>query len=111
MPERRFPIGAEILPQGGVGFRVWAPKRRRVEVVVEDGGATELRREETGYFSGVVEAARRDSLYRFRLDGEGSYPDPVSRFQPRGPHGPSQVIDPGFAWTDQSWQGAALDGQ
>src|SRR5262249_61530593 len=47
-----------------------------------------------------------------RLDGPDSYPDPASRFQPEGPHGPSQLIDPGrFAWTDRAWKGVALAGQ
>ena len=38
-----------------------------------------------------------------------AHPDPASRFQPEGPHGPSQVVDPAaFAWTDHDWQGIAL---
>jgi maltooligosyltrehalose trehalohydrolase len=40
------------------------------------------------------------------------FPDPASRFQPEGPHGPSQVIDPSaFAWTDADWKGLTLEGQ
>src|SRR5439155_7599282 len=108
---RRFPIGAELRPQGGVHFRVWAPRRKRVEVVFEDGStgqkAHALQAEPGGYFAGPVETARDGSLYRFRLDG-GSLlvPDPASRFQPDGPHGPSQVIDPSrFSWTDKQWTG------
>ena len=51
-------------------------------------------------------------LYRYRLDRKNSYPDPASRFQPDGPHGPSQIIDPGeFGWTDGSWRGIQLAGQ
>ena len=51
--------------------------------------------EASGYFSGLVAGAGAGTLYRYRLDGEAAlYPDPASRFQPRGPHGPSQVIDP-----------------
>ena len=46
--------------------------------------------------------------YRYRIDGEGPYPDPASRFQPEGVHGPSEVIDPAwFAWTDGGWSGVA----
>jgi 1,4-alpha-glucan branching enzyme len=41
-PARRLPVGAEALPGGGVHFRVWAPRRRRVEVVFE--GESLLRR-------------------------------------------------------------------
>lgn len=61
--------------------------------------------ERGGYFSGIVAEARTGSLYKYRLE-QGSFPDPVSRFQPQGPHGPSQVVDPGtFKWTDSHWKG------
>ena len=119
---RHFPIGAESLPQGGVHFRVWASRRERVEVILEgeaeeSEGATphvvELTPEGGGYFSSLVASARAGMLYYYRLDGGAEfYPDPASRFQPRGPHGPSQVIDPGpFPWTDGGWPGIRLEGQ
>ncbi|MDQ3920294.1 MAG: malto-oligosyltrehalose trehalohydrolase, partial [Acidobacteriota bacterium] len=115
-PRRRLPVGAEVAPDGGVHFRVWAPRRRRVEVVFETEGrraATGLHEEDGGYFSAHVHAAAAGTLYRFRLDGEDHlYPDPASRFQPEGPHGPSRVVDPSkFAWTDAEWKGAQLKGQ
>jgi maltooligosyltrehalose trehalohydrolase len=114
LPNRRLPIGAEVLSTGGTHFRVWAPRRRKVEVVLE-GSSTScpLAAEGNGYFSGTVAAARAGSLYRFCLDGESpAYPDPASRFQPQGPHGPSQVVDPSrFAWTDQAWKGVGREGQ
>ncbi|MDT5272685.1 MAG: maltooligosyltrehalose trehalohydrolase [Acidobacteriota bacterium] len=111
---RRLPVGAEALPGGGVHFRVWAPRRRRVEVIFE--GVPEpftLEEEEGGYFSGLAEDAGEGALYRFRLDGEEClYPDPASRFQPEGPHGASRVVDPArFRWTDGNWRGASLKGQ
>lgn len=112
---RRLPVGAEALAEGGVHFRVWAPRRRRVEVVLEGdaGSAFELEREDEGYFSALVGRAVVGTLYRFRLDGEDYlYPDPASRFQPEGPHGPSRVVDPSsFLWTDKNWEGASLKGQ
>ncbi len=111
---RRLPVGAEVVgPEGGVHFRVWAPKRRTAEAVIEGGPAVALKAEGNGYFSGHAAAARPGTLYRFRLDGEQQlYPDPASRFQPQGPHGPSEVIDPSrFAWTDQGWRGVAVEGQ
>jgi maltooligosyltrehalose trehalohydrolase len=108
---RRFPIGAESTP-AGTHFRVWAPKRRTVEVVLENGAAAPLDRAPSGYFSGIVPAASEGSLYRFRLDGADAFPDPASRFQPSGPHGPSQVVDPArFHWTDAAWPGLTLEGQ
>ncbi|QEH31602.1 Malto-oligosyltrehalose trehalohydrolase [Aquisphaera giovannonii] len=109
-------IGAVPLGARGTGFRVWAPRRSRVEVVFEGAGrggrASGLTAEGGGYFSGVVPWARAGDLYRYRLDGEGPYPDPASRSQPDGPFGPSQVVDPSaFAWSDASWEGIELPGQ
>jgi maltooligosyltrehalose trehalohydrolase len=113
---RRLPFGSEALPGGGVHFRVWAPRRRRVEVVFEAESALKpfaLEEEEGGYFSGLAEGAGEGALYRFRLDGEDYlYPDPASRFQPEGPHKASRVVDPArFRWTDNGWRGASLKGQ
>jgi maltooligosyltrehalose trehalohydrolase len=108
---RKHPAGAEILPGGGAHFRVWAPLRRAVEVV-SDGGTVRLESEGGGYFSGVAEELHPGALYRYRLDGTGVFPDPASRFQPEGPHGPSQIVDPdSFRWTDQEWRGLPLAGQ
>lgn len=114
---RRLPVGAEWEPGRGTHFRVWAPGKRRVELCVEDemgrgrGGAA-LEPEPGGYWSGWAAEAAPGSLYRFALDGEGPFPDPASRFQPAGPHGPSQVVDPGaYAWRERGWKGARLPGQ
>ncbi len=110
--ERRLPVGAEVRPDG-VDFRVWAPRRQRVEVVLDHGSRPEpLTRGAEGYFEGLVSAAAAGARYRFRLDGEITLPDPASRFQPDGPHGPSEVIDPAaFAWSDSAWRGRSLEGQ
>jgi maltooligosyltrehalose trehalohydrolase len=106
-----MPIGAEIQPGDKVHFRVWAPKRSSVSVVLEDGKEVPLEAEGQGYFSGLV-AGSAGTLYRYRLDGKKAYPDPATRFQPDGPHGPSQVVDPGrFAWTDHAWHGCEAAGQ
>lgn len=99
------------MPSGGVHFRVWAPECAKVEVIV-DGAGFELEREDSGYHSGLVDSAGANTLYRYRLDGGGPYPDPASRFQPRGPHADSQVIDPStYSWNDSAWRGLALQGQ
>jgi maltooligosyltrehalose trehalohydrolase len=111
---RRLPIGAEIVPPEGVHFRVWAPRRRRVEVVLgsKRDRVVALKSESDGYFSGTVSIAGAGDLYWYRLDGTGDFPDPASRFQPEGPHGPSQVVDPTkFQWRDGEWSGVGLPGQ
>ncbi|HEY2148042.1 MAG TPA: alpha-amylase family glycosyl hydrolase, partial [Pirellulales bacterium] len=122
---RRLPIGAEVQPDGGVHFRVSAPSRKTVEVALRrptaDGDArpesTEsslnLKREPDGYFSGFTADSAAGDRYGFRLDDEEKvYPDPASRFQPDGPHGLSQVVDPSrFPWRDNGWQGPSRKGQ
>lgn len=104
MTGRRLPVGAEPVP-GGVSFRVWAPEHR-VAVVVEGQGGLPLEREAGGYHAGVHRGAQAGSLYRVQLDGGDLLPDPASRFQPQGPEGPSEVVDPAaFTWTDAAWRG------
>jgi len=109
---RRLPIGTEPIDASRSHVRVWAPAARRVDVVIDGGGSTTLASENGGYFSGVVDAGA-GARYRFRLDeAEQTYPDPASRFQPDGPHGASEIIDPcGFEWSDLAWPGVTLPGQ
>jgi maltooligosyltrehalose trehalohydrolase len=114
--KRRYPIGAEIIPGGGVHFRVWAPNSKRVSVDLSRADKSgvletvELTPEKNGYHSGFVEQAIAGMLYRFRLE-TGSFPDPASRFQPEGPHGPSQIVDPSeYKWKDQAWKGPPATG-
>ena len=109
--QRRLPIGAEPISEGRTHVRVWAPRAREVRVVCR-GAATPLTLERDGYHSGEIAAAAGDH-YQFALDAdEKLYPDPASRFQPEGPHGPSEIVDPrAFRWSDQSWTGASIRGQ
>ena len=112
---RRYPIGVELGPNGSAHARVWAPSHTKVELVVEaDGERTsiELAREETGHHSGLLEGVGAGVRYRYRLGDGGLFPDPASRFQPVGPHGPSEVVDPSaYVWHDAAWPGAELGGQ
>jgi maltooligosyltrehalose trehalohydrolase len=114
--QRRYPIGAELQPNGSTHFRVWAPRPKKVEVLLEAGpgapATVQLKQQEDGYFAGLVPQAADGTRYRFRLDDAGCFPDPVSRYQPDGPHGASQVVDPSdFGWNDSGWQGVGLEGQ
>src|SRR5947207_838503 len=111
---RILPIGAEYQPGEATHFRVWAPHRRQVTVVLEAKSdspresspsdvpqhSVQLERERNGYWSAAVPMAAAGTLYCFRLDGDTQlFPDPASRFQPQGVHGPSQVVDPQrFRW-------------
>ncbi|MEO8724706.1 MAG: malto-oligosyltrehalose trehalohydrolase [Acidobacteriaceae bacterium] len=126
MAARKLPVGAEVssISSGGAHFRVWAPKRKRVEIVRVDAdgplhqqkvqAGSPLQSEGNGYFSGDVAEMRPGSRYAYALDGEAMYPDPASRFQPFGPHGASEIIAPeAFRWNDNDalWRGVSLRGQ
>jgi maltooligosyltrehalose trehalohydrolase len=70
-----------------------------------------MTREAGGYYTALVAGVGHGDRYRFRV-GDDLLADPASRFQPEGPFGPSQVVDPGrFHWQDDDWRGVALDGQ
>jgi maltooligosyltrehalose trehalohydrolase len=62
-----------------------------------------------GYYHAVVEGISAGALYRYRLDNEKERPDPASRYQPQGVHGPSQVVDHRFGWSDSDWRGLPLE--
>src|SRR5438270_2510944 len=116
---RRYPIGAELIAPNQTHFRVWAPRAHTLDVVIESAAPNSqrafhpLKREADGYFSGGVDIGA-GTRYRFRLNRDDAkyYPDPASRYQPDGPHGPSCVIDPTtFRWNDRNWRGLKLTGQ
>jgi maltooligosyltrehalose trehalohydrolase len=97
-----------------VTFGVWAPRAREVVVHVADGAAAgdhPLARvdAERGVWAATVPGGAAGDRYGYRVDGGDPLPDPVSRSQPDGVHGPSQVVDPTrFAWQDGNWPGLAL---
>ena len=112
---RRFSVGAEWRSGRGADVRVWAPACRSIDLVVLAGEGRPARtlamtREADGHFSVLDAEARAGGRYWLRLDGDRLRPDPASRCQPDGPHGPSQFVDPSFAWTDGGWRGLHPDG-
>jgi maltooligosyltrehalose trehalohydrolase len=81
-----------------------------MHVVFEQPGLGEvsLDRFPDGTFGGFIQGAGAGARYRYRIDHGNAFPDPASRFQPEGVHGPSEVVDPSlFTWTDASWWGVA----
>lgn len=112
--EQRFGFGmkpgAILFEDGRCIFRVWAPFQDQVQVRVT--APTEriipLTRADRGYHQGVAEGVEAESLYFYRLSRGMERPDPASRFQPQGVHGPSQVVDPNFPWRDGAWRGISL---
>jgi maltooligosyltrehalose trehalohydrolase len=114
--KRRFPIGAEV-ESSGVHFRVWSPKSpvavqlsNNPESFEDSKHRVELSAEPNGYYSAHVHEAKAGMCYKFVVNS-GAFPDPASRFQPQGPHGPSQIIRPDFRWTDSDWKGISRRGQ
>lgn len=105
-------LGALLLPDHRCHFRVWAPRCERVDLMLLDParGAIPLQPRPRGYFELQLDGVTAGTRYKFRLNGEKERPDPASRFQPEGVHGPSQVIDlKAFSWTDSHWRGISLE--
>ncbi len=109
MNHRKLPVGAEIVADE-IDFRVWAPALSSLILISEQGVRVELDRASNGYFTGRWKPKKSSVRYQLELPSGERIPDPASRFQPDGPHGPSQVIDPTqFVWTDQNWRGRPLE--
>jgi len=107
-------LGAWITPDG-IRFRVWSPTARSIDCIVLPSPSTPesihpLKPTGDGYFTGTFEDIPTGACYQLRIDGQNAYPDPASRFQPEGVHGPSQVVDPSkFLWTDDHWTGLEME--
>src|SRR4051794_26448215 len=91
-----MPFGAALRPGGGVRFRLWAPAAERVDLVLIEGGDSidhPAQADAQGWWERELDQAGAGSLYQWRIDGELLVPDPASRQNPQGPHGPSCVVD------------------
>ena len=102
-------LGAIPLGEGRYQFRLWAPKLQRVQLYIVQPAPRllEMEAEEGGYFQVIVEEIYPAARYFFRINGENR-PDPASRCQPEGVHGPSQIISLDFPWEDAEWRGIPL---
>jgi maltooligosyltrehalose trehalohydrolase len=109
------PTFGALLHEGSTTFRVWSSAAQSVAVALEgtDGRRPRrvaLERMDANLFEARIEAGGDRTLYRYLLDGQGPYPDPASRFQPHGVHGPSQVVDwTRHTWTDLGWRGVRFE--
>jgi maltooligosyltrehalose trehalohydrolase len=101
-------LGARYLGGGRTSFRVWAPLAENVAVrlVIPEQREIPMEKDEKGYFTAEADAPP-GTLYFYALDGR-RYPDPASRYQPRGVHGPSEVVADDFPWADGDWEGRDL---
>lgn len=103
-------LGATVQEDGTVHCRVWAPRVRELSVFLPQGGKViALTAAGDGYFSGAVAGLSAGEDYFYQLDDGSRRPDPASRFQPEGVHGPSRVVAAkSFVWDDENWHGRPL---
>ena len=108
-----MPFGAEVLAEGGVRFRLWAPAAKTVDLVI-DRKPRSMKPQGEGWFESVERDAGAGTLYQYGIDGKQLVPDPASRFQPRDVDGPSEVIDAskypwkGAGWNSRPWREAVI---
>ena len=105
-------VGPTVLDATTVQFRVWAPRATAVSVDIEGNNhlPVPLVRQKHGYWEITLNDVPPGSRYWYVLNEETRRPDPASRFQPQGVHGPSQIVDPhSFSWTDREWKGISLE--
>jgi len=101
-------LGASLVGDS-VTFSVWAPRCRTVDAVLEGRAPAPLGPGRDGLFEATLGGVEPGARYRYRLDGARERPDPASRWQPAGVHGPSALVDPRrFVWTDADFRGHAL---
>jgi len=102
-------LGAGYLANQHCRFRVWAPTMDNVSLRLLDGGRiVPLTKDERGYHEVTVKNVGAGALYVYQLPTGEQRPDPASRFQPEGVHGPSQVVDGNFSWDENGWAGIPL---
>ena len=109
-------LGATPLAGGGCRFVAWAPFQGKLSVRLlgaHESGADRvvpMAKSEAGYFAAETDNVPAGTRYFYRLANGSERPDPASRFQPEGVHGPSEVVDlSAFHWTDATWQGLDLE--
>ncbi len=110
-PSRPLTLGARPCGDGRWTFRVWAPKAADLELhlVAPAERRIAMTRDPLGYHACTIEGLAAGARYFYTIDGKDDRPDPASRRQPEGVHGPSEVVDPDFAWRDAGWRGIPLE--
>ncbi len=107
-----MPVGPHYSANGYCTFKVWAPFRNKVDlrILSPKERVFPMKKDARGYWRVSVEEVSPGTTYLYRLDDQLERPDPASRFQPDGVHGPSAVINPSaFRWDDGDWRGLPLE--
>lgn len=101
-------VGARLGKQQCV-FTVWAPFRKTVELLLHDRpSGIPMTKDSLGYWTATVDNVLSGAQYFYQLDGKKKLPDPASRAQPEGVHGPSAVVETDYEWTDNQWRGLSM---
>ena len=104
-------FGPVVQPDGCL-FQLWARPGAKIELLIEgepSRPAIEMSAGEDGIYRAHVNDAGAGTRYWFKIDGAGPFPDPASRFQPEGVHGPSQVVAlDGYQWKANDFQAPPL---
>ncbi len=103
-------LGAQYLGNNCCQFLVWAPSASQVDahIISPREQLLPLEKDTRGYHWANADGVEPGSLYLYRLDKSEELPDPASRSQPQGVHGPSRVVTSEFPWDDLSWRGIPL---
>jgi maltooligosyltrehalose trehalohydrolase len=101
-------VGAFHHPGNTCTFTVWSPLSKSVTLLVNNKDYA-LSCDERGYWQATLDNIQAGDRYQYKLDDQKALPDPASRWQPEGVHGPSAVADPAFTWTDEQWKGLPLE--
>jgi maltooligosyltrehalose trehalohydrolase len=108
--DRPRTLGAEYLGQNRCRFRVWAPELAPIELRLLKGDRRiSLEQTSRGYHEVLITDVEPGERYFFHLSPDKDRPDPASRLQPDGVHGPSQIVPREFAWRDEGWQGLRIE--
>ena len=103
-------LGAVWLDHNRYRFRVWAPFSKEVHVHIVAPEERLIRMQANGgYHKITLDDVAPGTRYVYRLSNGTELPDPASRHQPEGVHGPSEVVDPRFEWGDGHWFGLPIE--
>ncbi|MCC5665855.1 malto-oligosyltrehalose trehalohydrolase [Nostoc sp. CHAB 5784] len=104
-------IGANYLGDGECEFTVWSPllESVTVQILTPEQQLIPLKPQSEGYWQTKVNDVYPGTLYRYVLNGQDAFADPASQYQPEGVHGPSQIVDQHFEWTDEGWTGVPVE--
>jgi maltooligosyltrehalose trehalohydrolase len=81
--------GTELIPEKNtVSFKIWAPYINELEIKIHNKGIFKAEKDERGYFYTEIKNVKEGELYTLLLNGKEEIPDPTSKSQPLGVHGP-----------------------